>query len=61
MQKKQWFFKTIPKMIPDILAISGAVTISYGTGIIYVPLGYIMGGVFLIIAAVFWSKAGVSK
>lgn len=48
--------KFIPKLIPDILAISGVVTISYGAFLFLKPLGYIVLGVMLIAGAVLISK-----
>jgi len=45
------------KLIPDILAILGSVCISYGTYLIYKPLGFIFIGLFLIASAYLWSKA----
>lgn len=34
----------------DTLIISGALVISIGAGLIYVPAGFIVGGIFLLIA-----------
>lgn len=45
------------KMIPDVLAILGAVCFSYGAYLIYKPLGFIFIGLFLIASAYLWSKA----
>jgi hypothetical protein len=49
--------KQMPKLIPDILAVGGAVCISYGCYKIIEPLGYIVMGVLLISSAVIWSKS----
>jgi len=53
----KWLFKTIPQIVPDVLALLGAISISYGAFLIYKPLGYIALGVMLISAAVIVSKA----
>jgi len=50
-------FKQICKIIPDTLAISGAVSISYGCYRIVEPLGFIVMGCLLIGGAVIWSKS----
>nr|WP_312578229.1 hypothetical protein [Sedimentibacter sp.] len=49
--------KTIPKLMPDILAFSGAITMSYGAYLIYKPVGFIVLGVMFIISAVILSKS----
>lgn len=49
--------KGLPKIMPDILAISGSVSISFGCYKIIEPLGYIVMGVLLIGGAVIWSKS----
>jgi len=49
--------KRLPKIMPDILAISGSVSISFGCYKIIEPLGYIVMGVLLIGGAVIWSKS----
>lgn len=50
-------FKYIPKIIPDLLVVGGAVSISYGCYIIIEPLGFVVMGILLIAGAVIWSKA----
>lgn len=50
-------FKNIPRTIPDILAVGGAVSISYGCYLIVEPLGFIAMGILLIASAVIWSKS----
>ena len=47
----------LPKLVPDILATAGALTVSYGAYLIIKPLGYITLGVMLIASAVIMSKA----
>lgn len=59
--KKFWqkigaFKKRIYRNLDDCLALSGAVTVSYGAYLIYIPLGWIVAGIFLIAAGVLWSK-----
>lgn len=53
-----WFRKTIPKVIPDVLASAGAGAVSVGSFLICTPAGWIVTGVLLIAAAVIWSKGG---
>lgn len=53
------FIKLIPKLIPDILAIIGAISISYGAYIIIKPMGYIVLGIMFIASAVILSKSEV--
>ncbi|MDF2567897.1 MAG: hypothetical protein K0R90_1353 [Oscillospiraceae bacterium] len=48
---------SIKKLVPDVLAASGTVCISYGAFLIYHPLGYIIGGALLIGGAIIWSKS----
>lgn len=55
MMKK--FGKAIKNLIPDALAISGALGIAYGMSLIFLPLGYIVGGILLILGAWIWSKS----
>lgn len=54
----KWFRKTIPKVIPDVLASAGAGAVSVGTFLVYTPAGWIVTGILLIAAAVIWSKGG---
>lgn len=49
--------KQLYKLIPDALAVSGAVSISYGCYKIIEPLGFIVMGCLLIGGAVIWSKS----
>jgi hypothetical protein len=48
---------TIPKLMPDLLAITGAITLSYGAFLIYKPLGFIVLGGMFIASAVIISKS----
>jgi hypothetical protein len=48
--------KTMPKLIPDILALSGALTMSYGAYLIYRPAGFIVLGIMSIASAVILSR-----
>jgi hypothetical protein len=49
--------KIVPKLIPDILALIGAIAISYGAYLIFVPIGFITLGIMLIASAVILSKS----
>lgn len=49
--------KTLPKLIPDILAIGGAISVSYGAYLIYKPVGFIVLGGMFIASAVILSKS----
>ena len=49
--------KVIKNLIPDVLAISGALGIAYGMSLIFLPLGFIVGGILLILGAWIWSKS----
>ncbi len=44
--------------LPDILMMSGASGISYGAALVYEPLGYVVGGVFALIAGWFLARGG---
>lgn len=50
------FLILIPELIPDILALVGALTISYGSYLIYPPAGFIVLGIMFIASAVVLSK-----
>jgi len=45
--------------VPDAVMLAGAGAISYGAGLIYVPAGWIVGGVFLL--TVGWMAAKGAK
>lgn len=49
--------KQLNKLMPDILAISGAISISYGCYKIIEPLGFIVMGCLLVGGAIIWSKS----
>lgn len=55
-QKIGVFKKGLAKIMDDLLSVSGVILISFGTYQIYVPAGYIVLGIFLILAALVWSK-----
>lgn len=44
--------------LPDVLMMSGAVGISYGAALVYVPAGYVTGGLFALAAGWFLAKVG---
>jgi hypothetical protein len=45
--------------IPDALMVAGAASISVGAGMVYTPAGFIVGGVFLLLAG--WLTAKGAK
>jgi len=49
--------KIITKLMPDILALTGAISVSYGAYLFIEPLGYIVMGIMLIASAVILSKS----
>lgn len=55
-----WFRATVPKLVPDALAMAGAVAITYGVALFSPPAGWIVGGILSVAAAVIWSKGGGS-
>lgn len=44
--------------LPDVLMASGAVGISYGASLVYTPAGYVVGGVFALVAGVVLARGG---
>lgn len=44
--------------LPDVLMMSGASGISYGAALVYEPLGYVVGGVFALVAGVVLARGG---
>ncbi len=50
--------KKIKQLIPDALAIAGALLIWHGIDLIYKPAGFIAAGSLMFLAAVIWSKGG---
>lgn len=55
------FKKSVKSVIDDVLFTAGALLISFGVYQIYVPAGHIALGVFLMIAAVIWTKGAEDK
>jgi len=53
---KNWLTQ-VPKIVPDVLALGGTISISYGFYKLMEPLGFIVMGVLLIACAVIWSKS----
>lgn len=49
-QKLQNALDAAASLMPDALMVTGAGAISYGAGAIYVPAGWIVGGVFALVA-----------
>lgn len=61
-QKIGVFKNWMAKIMDDLLSVSGVILISFGVYQIYVPAGYIVLGIFLILAALVWSKGtGVNR
>lgn len=50
--------KWIKKIIPDLLAVSGAVCVVVSACLIAIWLGWLTAGAALIAGAVIWSRAG---
>jgi len=50
--------KSIKSLVPDVLMISGAVSIGYGAFLIYKAAGFICWGVLLIAGAILSVKGG---
>lgn len=49
--------KQIKDMIPDALMIVGASALAYGAGLAYVPAGFVVGGLLLLVAGVVLARA----
>jgi len=45
------------KLLPDVLAVIGAILISYGCWLAFPPSGFVIGGVLLIIGALAANKS----
>lgn len=50
-------FAVVPVVIRDLAGLGGAGLVAYGAWLIYVPAGFIIGGVLLILAAVLAARA----
>lgn len=48
---------TVPVVTRDLAGLGGAALVAYGAWLIYVPAGFIIGGVLLILAAVLAARA----
>lgn len=42
----------------DLLAVAGSVSVTIGAGLVYLPAGFIVGGLICIAAAVLLARAG---
>ena len=42
--------------LPDVLMVAGAGAVSTGAGLIYAPAGWIVGGVFALVAGVLTAR-----
>lgn len=43
-------------LVPDALLVGGAAAVSFGAGLIYVPAGWIVGGLFALVGGVLTAK-----
>ena len=48
----RWFINNAPVLIRDLAGLTGAALISFGAAEVYAPAGWIVGGAFLIAAAI---------
>ncbi|MES1979559.1 MAG: hypothetical protein V4451_16070 [Pseudomonadota bacterium] len=44
--------------LPDVLMVAGAGAVSAGAGMVYVPAGWIVGGVFALVAGWLTARGG---
>jgi hypothetical protein len=44
------------KILPDLLLLSGAGLLSYGSWLIYPPAGFVVGGILVLIQGVMMSR-----
>lgn len=40
--------KKLIQVLPDVLIVVGVISVAVGAGLVYVPAGYIVGGLFAI-------------
>ena len=59
--EKRWLTKVIRKAADDVLAVAGDCAVTCGAYMIWKPAGWIIGGAFLIVAAVIVGKARSKK
>jgi len=50
--------QAVAAQIPDALMVGGAAAVSYGVGLVYAPGGWIVSGVFLLVAGWMLAKGG---
>ncbi len=48
--------KTIASWVPDALMVSGAGAVSFGVGMVHLPTGVAISGLFAIVAGVLLSR-----
>lgn len=48
--------KLLPDALPDVLMICGAATLSYGASLVYLPAGFVVAGLLLLIAGVLTAR-----
>ncbi|WP_298929219.1 hypothetical protein [uncultured Ramlibacter sp.] len=58
-QKLQKFAAKAATWGPDALMVGGAAGVSYGAGLVYVPAGWIVAGLFSLVAG--WMAARSAK
>jgi hypothetical protein len=49
--------KKLTAYLPDLLLLAGACAVSYGTALIYLPAGFIMGGALALLGGVLLSRS----
>lgn len=57
-KRLQGIGKVMLGLLPDLMALIGAVCIAYGVSMIYTPAGWIAAGILCVAAAVIVSKGG---
>lgn len=50
--------RALARCAPDLVLIAGATSVAVGAGMIYLPAGFIAGGILAIAGAVFASLGG---
>lgn len=51
-------FTTLGGWVPDVLMAGGAGAVSYGASLVYLPAGFIVGGIFLLAAGWLSARGG---
>ena len=48
--------KLLPDVMPDVLMICGAAALSYGASLVYLPAGFVVAGLLLLVAGVLTAR-----